>query len=90
MRGHIPMIPADQFGPWAPDLEPGERLARLRSMRAIVRLACGLRGEALADQLCRAERDPAALSSAAEALRGLASIDRRSVLCSFAALHRRI
>jgi hypothetical protein len=82
------MIPADEFGPWARDLDPAERLARLRSMRAIVRLSCGPRGEALADQLHRAERDPAALPRAAEELNGLASIDRRSVLCSFAALHR--
>lgn len=82
------IAPADQFGPWAPDLDPAERLARLRSMRAIVRLSCGPRGEALADQLFRAERDPAALSVAAEALGRLTSIDRRSVLCSFAALHR--
>ena len=83
------MTPADQFGPWAPNLDRAERLARLRSMRAIVRLSCGSRGEALADHLCRAERDPAALELAADALRRLASTDRRHVLTSFAALHRR-
>jgi hypothetical protein len=84
------MTPADQFGPWAPNLDRTERLARLRSMRAIVRLSCGSRGEALADQLCRAERDPAALPVAAAALNRLASTDRRHVLASFAALHRQV
>lgn len=83
----IPLV--DQFRPWARDPDPAERLARLHPMRAIVRLACGPRGEAFADQLCRAERDPAALSVAAEALRALAPIDRRQVLSSFAALHHR-
>ena len=83
------MIPAaDQFGPWALDLDPAERLARLRSMRAIVRLSCGARGEAFADLLRQAERDPAALEPAADALKRLAGLDRRHVLTSFAALHR--
>ena len=80
---------ADQFGPCALDLDPAERLARLRSMRAIVCLSCGQRGETFADLLRQAERDPAALEPAAGALRRLASIDRRHVLTSFAALHRR-
>ena len=82
------MTPADQFGSWAPNLDTVERVARLRSMRAIVRLSCGPRGEAFADLLRRAERDPAALEPAAKALNRLAGLDRRHVLTCFAALHR--
>lgn len=82
------IAPADEFGPWARDLDPAERLARLRSLRAIVRLSCGPRGETLGDELQRAERDPLALPAAADALRRLAPLDRRHVLSAFAALHR--
>ena len=83
------MIPAaDRFGPWADDIDRAERLARLRSLRAIVRLATGPRGEALADELHRAERDASRLPFALAALDRLASLDRRQVLGSYAALHR--
>ena len=78
----------DQWGPWAPDLEAGERLARLRSLRAIAHLQLGRRGEHLAGLLRRAEADPDALVPAVAALNRLASLDRRHVLASFAALHR--
>ena len=78
----------DEFGPWAFGLDRVERVARLRSLRAIVRLSIGPRGEALASLLHRAERDPDALEPALRALDALASIDCRQVLASFAALHR--
>lgn len=36
------MIPAARaFGPWTTGIDPAERLARLRSLRAIVRLSLG-------------------------------------------------
>ncbi|KQT56094.1 hypothetical protein ASG52_24560 [Methylobacterium sp. Leaf456] len=80
----------DQWGPFRPDLDPAERLARLRSLRAITRLCCGPRGERLADELHRAERDADRLPAALDALNALAALDRRQVLTSFAALHRTI
>lgn len=83
------MIPASSaFGPWRPDIEPAERLARLRSLRAITRLHLGPRGTAFAEALRRAETDPDQLEAALRQLDALASLDRRTVLASFAALHR--
>ncbi len=42
------MIPAaDQFGPWLPGLDRMEQVARLRALRAIVRLLTGSRGAEL-------------------------------------------
>ncbi|HEV2542939.1 MAG TPA: hypothetical protein VGU70_09310 [Methylobacterium sp.] len=79
---------ADRFGPWSDRIDGTERVARLRSLRAIVRLTTGPRGERLADLLHRAEHDAAALVPALAALNRLAALDRRSVLASFAALHR--
>ena len=81
----------DRFGPFADGLDPAERLARLRSMRAITNLCCGPRGEALARALNLAERDPAHLPAAVaalDALAALAALDRRHVLASFARLYR--
>ena len=78
----------DAFGPWRTDIEAGERLARLRSMQAIARLCLGPRGSAFVDTLRAAETDPAQLEPALRALDGLAALDRRQVLASFAALHR--
>ena len=83
------MIPrADHWGPFCPDIDPAERLARLRSLRAIARLTTGPRGESLCEALRLAERDAARLPAALDALDRLAPIDRRQVLASFAALHR--
>ena len=82
------IAPADQFGPWMPGLDAAEYRARLRCLRAVVRLSTGPRGEDLAGLLWRAEREPAALAPALTALDRLAPIDRRHVLASFASLHR--
>lgn len=82
------IAPADRFGPWRDGIEPAERLARLRSLRAIARLTLGRRGDAFADALHRAETDPAALEPALQRLADLAPIDRRHILASFASLHR--
>ena len=78
----------NRFGPFADGLDPAERLARLRSMRAIVHLTTGPRGDALARKLHLAERDPAHLPDAVAALDALAALDRRHVLASFARLCR--
>lgn len=80
--------PQDAFGPWRPDIDPAERLARLRSMRAITRLTLGPRGETFAEALRQAETDPGQLEPALHQLDALAALDRRTVLASFAALHR--
>lgn len=80
--------PADRWGPFADGIEPGERLARLRVLRAIAHLLLGRRGEALADMLRRAEADPAALAPAVAEINRLAALDRRHVLASFASLRR--
>ncbi|MCJ2060670.1 hypothetical protein MKL09_29640 [Methylobacterium sp. J-048] len=77
------MIPAaDAWGPFRPDLDPAERLAQLRSMRAIVHLTTGPRGDALARELRLAEQDLAHLPAA------VAALDRRHALASFARLYR--
>lgn len=79
---------ADRWGPFADGLDTAERVARLRSMRAIVHLTTGPRGDALARELRLAERDPARLPAAVAALDALAALDRRHVLASFARLLR--
>lgn len=82
------LAPARQFGPWALDLDPGERLARLRSFRALARVLAGPRAAELCELLHQAETDPAALMPAADALDALAPVDMRKVLSSYAALAR--
>lgn len=82
------IAPCDQFGPWRPDITDGERLARLRSLRAIAHLTLGPRGNNLASALHRSERDPSHLAVALRALDALAPLERRQVLTSFASLHR--
>lgn len=83
------MIPAaDAWGPFARDLDPAERRARLRCLRAVVHLSTGPRGAELAEHLRHAERDPAALPLALAALNRLAGLNRRHVLASYAALNR--
>lgn len=83
------MMPAlNRFGPWSDRIDAAERLARLRSLRAIVRLTTGPRGDRLASELHRAESDAARLPAALLELNHLAALDRRQVLASFAQLHR--
>lgn len=78
----------DQFGPWRPDITDAERLARLRSLRAIAHLCLGPRGEEFADALRLSERNSDHLPAALRALDALAPLDRRQVLASFARLHQ--
>lgn len=75
---------------------PGRGSAGLRRSAATVfeeeaevtRRGAGPRGERLADELHRAERDVSRLPIALEALGALTALDRRQVLASFARLHR--
>ncbi len=77
--------PLQRGGPFADGLEPGERVARLRALRAIVRLLTGPRGAALEAELRRAEMGRGWRQHAA--LDALASVDRRRVLTSYAGLN---
>jgi hypothetical protein len=83
------MIPAaDAWGPFRLDLDPAERKACLRCLRAIVHLSAGPRGQTLTDLLLRAERDAALLVPALSALADLDALDKRRVWASYAALNR--
>lgn len=89
MVGVAPLIPAaDQWGPFAPGIEPAEQRARLRALRQTARLLIGPRGRGLCRLLAEAETDPASLEPACHALNALAANDRRQILASYAALTR--
>lgn len=81
------MIPAvDRWGPFADRIEPGERVARLRCLTAIAHLSCGPRAAELIGSLRQAEGNPDVLPTALGILNGLASLDRRRILASYAVL----
>ena len=80
------MAPADQWGPFVPDIDPCERRARLRSLRAIVRLLLGSRGDVLARALHCAEEGAVSIDTLHRTLSRLPSLDYRKVLASYAAL----
>lgn len=79
----------DAFGPWVAGLDPAERLARLRGLRALVQVFAGAR-HPLVLALARAEADPsdAAALAAWESLMSLPARSRRNVLGSLATLTR--
>lgn len=79
---------SEAWGPFRPDIDPAERKARLRCLRAVVHLSTGPRGANLADLLRRAEQDAALLPSAVSALSGLDALDKRRVWASYLALNR--
>lgn len=76
------------WGPFQPGLEAGERLARLRTLRGLIRVLAGPRGAEAGHKLLLAEVDPddEVLAEAAQEFDRLPAIDRRRVLASFAAL----
>lgn len=82
--GAIPA--ADSWGPFDPSIDPCERRARLRSLRAIIRLLLGSRGDLLARALECAEHGHVALEAVLRGLNRLPSLDYRKVLASYAAL----
>jgi hypothetical protein len=79
----------DAIGPWVPDLPPDERLARYRSLRALIQIFCGSH-HPLVMALARAESDPtdAAARAAWALLMEMPARPRRHVLASFATLLR--
>jgi hypothetical protein len=82
------MTTADSWGPFALDTDDCERRARLRSLRAIVRLLLGPRGAILERALTCAETGAVSLETLQGVLAGLPSLDFRKVLASYAALTR--
>jgi len=73
------------FGPWARDIDPAERLARLRSMRALALLHCRQETDFI-NTLRRAETDDKALPAALEYLNRLPALRRRHLLSTYAQL----
>ncbi|WP_426442050.1 hypothetical protein [Bradyrhizobium genosp. P] len=73
------------FGPWSPGIDPAERLARLRSMRALALVHCRLETGFL-ESLQRAETDATALPAAFEQLERLPALRRRHLLATYAQL----
>jgi hypothetical protein len=64
------------FGPWVSGLAEGERVARLREMRALALVFCGP-SHPLVSALRRAELDPAAAERALELLDALPALRHR-------------
>lgn len=77
---------SDRWGPFAPGLEPDERLARTRTLRAVATILLGQRGAVLAHSLLVAETCPDWLPMALASLDGLAALDRRRVLSAYGAV----
>jgi hypothetical protein len=73
------------WGPFAPTIGPGERVARLRELRAVVRLVAGP-GCAVLPAIGRALSAPGGLEEIEDAIGGLAPLTRRRVLAVFAEL----
>ena len=84
----VDFAPPRQLGPWALGPDPGERLARLRSLPALARVLAGPRAVDLVERLQQAETDPAALVPAADALDRLAALDMRKLLAPYVGLVR--
>jgi hypothetical protein len=85
-KGKLMISTLDRWGPFASDLNPCERRARLRSLRAIVRMIAGPRGERLPHALDQAETDSGLLARAAETLNSLAALHRRRIWAAYAGL----
>jgi hypothetical protein len=77
----------DRFGPWAAELTPAERTARLRSLRSLARLLAPSETQRLIT-LRMAETDPAALDDAYQRLLAVPALIQRRILSTFAELHR--
>ena len=67
------------------EINTGERLARLRSLRALVHVLAGGAGSRVEDAIAAAETDVTLLPAADAALDTLPTITSRRVLATFAA-----
>lgn len=80
----------DPFGPWAVGIDPAERLARYRSLRALVGVFAGP-NHPLSIALAQAEADPADEAAALiawQVLTTMPTVRRRRILASLATLIR--
>ena len=85
------MIPTtDQWGPFAKGIDPAERLARCRCLRAVVHLTTSPRGETATRLLQVAEWDPTAFSDAARAFNAMDAPDKRHVWANYARLSKAV
>jgi hypothetical protein len=75
------------YGPFVPDLDPAERLARTRSLRALA-IVFAHRHQELITALRAAETDPAALHRANDLLDRLPALNRRRLLAVYLDLAR--
>ena len=81
---------AGAWGPFVSNLPWPERLARLRSLRSIVKLRLGPRGHEANVALLRVEisgAEPDLLEAASAEFDRLAPLDRRHVLASFSEIN---
>ncbi len=75
------------WGPWRPDLDPAERLARFRSLRSLVKVLIGPAAADLVEVLRQAEANDEAATRASAMFGSLPALARRRVLATFAAIH---
>jgi hypothetical protein len=73
------------FGPWANGIPPAERVARLRSLRALALVCCAGNPE-FTDALAAAETDADALGRAYRLLDYLPAPNKRKLLASYGLL----
>jgi len=76
----------DKWGPFAPAIDPAERVARCRGLEAVVHLVSGPEGNEAVRLLRTAERDPSALTDAARAINALPALTKRHIWASYAAV----
>jgi hypothetical protein len=79
----------EAFGPFLPDLDPAERLARIRALRAIA-LTFAWRYPDLIDSLHDAESEPTALQATHLMFERLPAIPKRRILATYANLFKRM
>lgn len=77
------------WGPFLPNLDPAERKARLRSLRALVKVMTGPRGNLVALAALRAEvsgGDAELLVDTEAEFNRLTALDRRRVMSAYLAV----
>jgi hypothetical protein len=70
------------FGPWQPDIDAPERLARTRALRALAGVFCH-RHQQFVEALRAAETNEAELGRALQLLDELPALNRRRLLASY-------
>jgi hypothetical protein len=77
-----PMSSSPPFGPWAPGIDPGERMAQFRTL-AVLAAAFNGSSHPLVAELRNAERDPAAAERALEIFNALPALTLRRILLTW-------